>query len=80
MTNDEIHAEIDRLIDEDRYEGAVRLGDQLEPISDDEFLRILREAPIDDEPVSAAQLARLDAADEAIDRLFQALTRQSRAV
>jgi hypothetical protein len=80
MTNDEIHAEIDRLIDEDRYEDALRLADQLEPISDEEFLKILREAPIDDEPVSAAQLARLDAADEAIDRLFRTLSRESRAV
>ncbi|MFN8617962.1 MAG: hypothetical protein U0837_12755 [Dehalococcoidia bacterium] len=80
MTNDEIHAEIDRLIEEDRYEDALRLADQLEPISDEEFLKILREAPIDDEPVSAAQLARLDAADEAIDRLFRTLSRESRAV
>lgn len=80
MTNDQIHAEIDRLIDGDRYEEALRLADQLEPISDDEFLKILREAPIDDEPVSAAQLARLDAADEAIDRLFRTLSRQSRAI
>ncbi len=80
MTNDEIPAEIDRLIEEDRYEDALRLADQLEPISDEEFLKILREAPIDDEPVSAAQLARLDAADEAIDRLFRTLSRESRAV
>lgn len=66
MTNDEIHAEIDRLIEEDRYEDAVRLADQLEPISDEEFLKILREAPIDDEPVSAAQRAALDRAWESI--------------
>ena len=80
MTNDEIHAEIERLIEQDRFEEAIRLADELVPISREAFAKILRDAPVDDEPVHPAQLARLDAADEAINRLLASLVRERPAV
>ena len=80
MTNDEIHAEIERLIDEDRFEEAVRLADRLAPITKEAFVKILHDAPVDDEPVTSAQLDRLDAADAAIERLLASRVRQRPAV
>jgi hypothetical protein len=66
MSNADIHARIDALIAEDRLEEALRLTDQLEPISLEEFRRILDEAPLDDEPVSPEQREALDRAWEVI--------------
>jgi hypothetical protein len=59
MTNAEIHAQIDRLVDEGRFEEALKLVDELEPISAEEFQRILDNAPIDDEPVTPEDERRL---------------------
>jgi hypothetical protein len=64
MSNDEIHAHIDALLEEDRLEEAMLLVDQLEPISFEEFKRILDAAPLDDEPVTPQQRAALDQAWE----------------
>jgi hypothetical protein len=68
MSNAEIHARIDALVEEDRLEEALKLADELEPISKEEFDRILAAAPIDDEPVSPEQRAALDSAWEIIRR------------
>ncbi len=70
MSNTELHARIDALVAEDRLEEALELVDQLEPITAEEFERILEAAPIDDEPLSAEQAQALDEAHEAIRRLF----------
>ena len=66
MTNAEIHAQIDRLVDEGRFEEAMKLVDELEPISAEEFQRILDNAPIDDEPITPEQREALDRAWEII--------------
>lgn len=70
MTNAEIHERIDALVAEDRLEEALKLIDQLEPASPEEFRRILAEAPIDDEPLSPREAQALDQAHETIRRLF----------
>lgn len=51
-SQDEIRAEIDRLLDADHVEEAAALVDQLEPVSLEEFERRLAEAPYEDEPPS----------------------------
>lgn len=53
-TQEEIRAEIDRLLDEERFDEADALVDQLIPISPEEFRRRLEEAPYDDEPYTEA--------------------------
>ena len=62
MSNAEVHARIEALVAEDRLDEALKLADELEPITLDQFRRILDEAPLDDEPVTAEQRAALDAA------------------
>ncbi|MCC6959100.1 MAG: hypothetical protein IT301_04575 [Dehalococcoidia bacterium] len=66
MNQDELRAEIDRLMERDELEAASRLIDQLEQIDADEFMRRLNAAPVDDEPVSPAQRSALDRAWEMI--------------
>jgi hypothetical protein len=70
MSNTELHARIDALVAEDRLEEALELVDQLEPVSAEEFARILAAAPIDDEPLSPREAEALDQAHETIRRLF----------
>jgi hypothetical protein len=59
-TQEEIRAEIDMLLEQDRLEEADKLIDQLVPISAEEFRRRLDEAPYDDEPVTPEQQASID--------------------
>ena len=73
MNQDELRAEIDRLMERDELEAASLLIDQLEQIDAEEFTRRLNAAPLDDEPVSPALAARLAAADEAIERALASL-------
>jgi hypothetical protein len=77
MTNAEIHAQIDRLVDEGRFEEALKLVDELEPISAEEFQRILDNAPIDDEPITPEQREALDRAWEIIRSGRTSALRQS---
>jgi hypothetical protein len=65
-TQEQIREEIDRLLEEDRLEEAEVLAERLIPISTEEFLKRLDEAPLDDEPVTAEQRAALDRAWEII--------------
>jgi hypothetical protein len=67
-TQEQIREEIDRLLEEDRLEEADALADQLVPISAEEFLKRLNEAPLDDEPVTPEQRAALDRAWDVIRR------------
>jgi hypothetical protein len=77
-TQEQIREEIDRLLEEDRLEEAEVLAERLIPISTEEFLKRLDEAPLDDEPVTAEQRAALDRAWEIIRRGSPALdARQS---
>jgi hypothetical protein len=77
-TQEQIREEIDRLLEEDRLEEAEVLAERLIPISAEEFLKRLDEAPLDDEPVTAEQRAALDRAWEIIRRGSPALdARQS---
>jgi hypothetical protein len=77
-TQEQIREEIDRLLEEDRLEEAEVLAERLIPISTEEFLKRLDEAPLDDEPVTAEQRAALDRAWEIIRRGSPALdSRQS---
>ena len=66
MNQDELRAEIDRLMERDELEAASLLTDQLEQSDAEEFTRRLNAAPLDDEPVSPAQRAALDRAWEMI--------------
>ena len=66
MNQDELRAEIDRLMERDELEAASLLIDQLEQIDAEEFTRQLNAAPLDDEPVSPAQRAALARAWEMI--------------
>ncbi|MFN8617818.1 MAG: hypothetical protein U0837_12015 [Dehalococcoidia bacterium] len=59
-SQEEIRAEIDRLLEEDRLEEAELLIDQIIPVSREEFRRRLEAAPYDDEPVTPEQRRRLD--------------------
>jgi len=59
-TQEEIRAEFDRLIEEDRLEEAEVLAEQILPVSREEFRRRLEAAPYDDEPVTSEQRRRLD--------------------
>ncbi len=61
-TQEQIRAEIDRLLEEDRLEEAEVLIEQLVPISAEEFEKRLNEAPYDDEPVTAEDRAAFDRA------------------
>jgi hypothetical protein len=75
-TQEQIREEIDRLLEEDRLEEAEVLAERLIPISTEEFLKRLDEAPLDDEPVTAEQRAALDRAWEIIRRGSPALDAQ----
>jgi hypothetical protein len=59
-TQEELRAEFDRLMEEDRLEEAEVLAEQIIPVGREEFRRRLDEAPYDDEPVTAEQRRRLD--------------------
>jgi len=68
-TQDELRAEYDRLFEAEEYEAAGKILDLIEPISREVWLKILRDAPLDDEPVSPAQRKRLDEAHAALERV-----------
>jgi len=61
-TQEQIRAEIDQCLEEDRIEEAEALGELLVPISAEEFLKRMNEAPLDDEPVTAADREAFDRA------------------
>ena len=67
QTQEEIRAEIDRLLAEDRAEEAAPLVNRLVPVTAEEFRRRLDEAPIDDEPTTAEDRAAFDRAWAAIE-------------
>lgn len=50
-TQDELRREYDRLFEAEDYEAAGKVLDLIEPISDEEWLKILQSAPETDEPV-----------------------------
>ena len=60
-TEKELWAEYDRLIEAEDFEAAGKILDIIPPLSDEEWLKKLRAAPLDDEPVSARQRQKLDA-------------------
>lgn len=68
-TQEEIRAEIDRLLDEERFDEADALVDQLIPISPEEFRRRLDEAPYDDEPITPEQQRRMDEVRRQLDEM-----------
>jgi len=68
-TQDELRAEYERLKEAEDYEAAGKILDLIEPISREAWLTVLRDAPLDDEPVSPAQRKRLDEAHAALDRV-----------
>jgi hypothetical protein len=59
-SQEELSAEIQRLLNADRLEEAEVLIEQLEPISPEELRRRLDEAPWDDEPLTPKQLRRIE--------------------
>ena len=61
-TQEELRADFQRFMDADMLDEAEAVLGQLEPLSDEEWQRFLSEAPLDDEPVTSAQRARLDEA------------------
>lgn len=69
-TQEELWAEYERLKELELYEEAGKVLDLIEPISDEEWLKILHDAPLDDEPLSPKERARLDEVHAALDRLL----------
>lgn len=67
-TQEELRAEYDRLFESGDYEAAAKVLDLIEPISDEEWLRVLHDAPLDDEPVSPVDRRRLDEVHASLDR------------
>ena len=68
-SQEEIRAEIDRLLDEDRLEEAELLIDQIIPVSREEFRRRLEAAPYDDEPVTPEQQRQMDEVHRRLDKM-----------
>jgi len=59
-TQEELRADFQRLMDADMLDEAEAVLEQLEPLSDEEWQAWLDEAPLDDEPLTPSQRARLD--------------------
>jgi hypothetical protein len=56
-TQEELCEEFQRLFDADLLDEAEAILDKLEPLSDEEIQQTLKNAPLDDEPVSARERA-----------------------
>lgn len=67
-TQEELRAEFDRLFEAEDYEAAGKVLDLIEPISDDEWLKILEEAPPEDEALSPKEVERLRELTAALSR------------
>ena len=61
MVNEVVHERIQALVDEDRLDEALALSDQLDSIPVEQFDAKLEQAPVDDEAVSDADLASIQA-------------------
>lgn len=58
-TQEELRAEFLRLFEADLLEDADAVQKLLEPLTDEEWLRQLQEAPLDDEPLTAKEEQRI---------------------
>jgi hypothetical protein len=58
-TQEELRAEFRRLFEADLLDEAEAVQKLLEPLSDDEWLRQLHEAPLDDEPLTGKEQQRI---------------------
>jgi len=67
-TQAELRAEYDRLFEAEDYEAAGKVLDLIEPISDEEWLKILEEAPPEDEELSPKEVERLRELTAALSR------------
>lgn len=70
-TQEELRAEFRRLFDADMLDEAEKILEQLEPLSDEQWLKQLHEAPLDDEPLTPREL-------EAIERAHLRAERRAR--
>ena len=61
-TQAELRADFQRFLAADMLDEAEAVLDEIEPASDDEWRRMLDEAPPDDEPVSDTERSSLQAA------------------
>jgi hypothetical protein len=61
-TQAELRADFQRFLAADMLDEAEAVLDEIEPASDDEWRRMLDEAPLDDEPVSDTERSSLQAA------------------
>jgi hypothetical protein len=59
-TQEELRAEFHRLFAADLLDEAEALLEQLEPLGDEEWRKVLNEAPLDDEPVTASERSGFD--------------------
>lgn len=67
-TQEELWAEYDRLFEAEDYEAAGKVLDLIEPISDEEWLNILHDAPLEDEDLSPKEVERLRELTAALSR------------
>ncbi|MBE0609723.1 MAG: hypothetical protein IH609_10110 [Dehalococcoidia bacterium] len=67
-TQAELRAEYDHLFEAEDYEAAGKVLDLIEPISDEEWLKILEEAPPEDEELSPKEVERLRELTAALSR------------
>ncbi len=59
-TQEELRTEHERLLEAGDFDAASRILEQLEPLSDDDWRRLLADAPVDDEPLSDGEARRFD--------------------
>ena len=65
-TQEELRSEFRRLIDADMLDEAEAILDQIEPVSEEEFQRMLDAAPYDDEPLDDESRLRFERFERAM--------------
>ncbi|MGB4861478.1 MAG: hypothetical protein WBO97_03375 [Tepidiformaceae bacterium] len=73
-TQDELRREYEQLLEAEDFEAAGKILDLIEPISDEAWLKILHDAPLDDEPLTPKEEQRIAEFDAFLARRIRAQT------
>ncbi len=73
-TQDELRREYEQLFEAEDYEAAGKVLDLIEPISDEAWLKILHDAPLDDEPLTPTEKQRIAEFDAFLARRIRTQT------
>lgn len=74
QTQDELRREYEQLLEAEDFEAAGKILDLIEPISDEAWLKILHDAPLDDEPLTPKEEQRIAESDAFLARRIRAQT------